>query len=150
MIGFIFIWLSNFITDRDPFISQIIPSPKYLEVEPIGNQFFNESIGLARLLTLSPPQAEDQITFYSILHIFGVSFDANYASLFGMLQVESMPFGYFLVYCAFHPCEWVYDVIFPFLQQFYCQRKFRVDRPNQEESILLQFFNRDIFDSLIA
>jgi hypothetical protein len=53
---------SELIANGDPTVVKVVPSPKYLEVVPVGHQRFCNLVDLLRLLRLTSPLAEDDIT----------------------------------------------------------------------------------------
>ena len=68
-----------------------------------------------------------------------LSFDPNYASLFGMLQVKSMAFRYFPINGLFDPSYRVNDLVAPyFFHQMDCKGVFGINGPyNEQSSIFL-------------
>lgn len=80
--------MSEFISDGDPSIVQVVPAAEYLEVGSVGDQGLSYLIDLFRLLTLTAPLTEDDITLYVEASLVGnVALHSNEAGFLGMLEV---------------------------------------------------------------
>jgi hypothetical protein len=67
-----------------------------------------------------------------------------------MLEVISVALGYLTVHSLFDPSNGVYDFVPPLFHQFDCEGILGVDGPDDENTVLLKFGNRDLFDELVA
>ena len=84
---------SQLVANGDPTIMQVVSSAKDLEVVPLGHQGLTDFVHFLRLLRLTSPHWEYDITVnVAFDFIAQVSLVADEHRLFGMLQVISVPF----------------------------------------------------------
>ena len=150
MIGISLKPSSNLVTYGHPFVRQIVPPPKYLQIKTIWHQLLYILVDLLRLLALAPPVTENNVLCHSLLQLTSVTFDTNEASFLGMLQVVAMTLSYLAIDRLLDPGNRVDQLVTPLLHQLDSKHVLGIDRPDDHDPILLQFVDRNPLDPLIT
>lgn len=130
---------------------QVVSSSKNLKVVTVWYQSFHNIIDLLRLLRLTSPLRKDNIR-HNIEDGFvsHISFYPDQASLFGVLQVESMTFCNLTVHCLFYPGHFVHELVAMLVEHVQGEAVLRVDDPNKEEALRLDLLEWQVQDILVG
>lgn len=91
---------------------QVVPSPEYLEVVPVGDQRLGNLIDLLWLLRLSTSLAEDDIALYVEAGLgIHIAPDTHETGLLSMLQIIAMALSYLPIHCLLHPSDLINEPI---------------------------------------
>lgn len=137
---------SQFVAYRDPPVVQVVASTEDLEVVAIGAQRFSDLVDLLRFLTLSSSLAEDNVGHVAHRPLFRLALDTNKASLLCVLQIEAVALRNPAIDGLLDPCDLVDEVVAKVLHHFDSISIFRVDDPNEKETIRLQPVKWNVFN----
>lgn len=114
---------------------QIVSSAKDFKVVAVGNERLREIVYLFGFLGLTSSHTEDHVSVYIEVGLASdVAFDANQASLFGMLEVKAVALGNLAVHGLLDPGHFVYEGVAIALHEFDGKAILCVDDPDEEET----------------
>ena len=129
---------SKLISDCNPPVSQIISTPKNLQIVSIWHQSLHYFINSGWLLTLPFSIAENYIAALVWNVILQISLHSHNTCLFGVLEVKSMALSDVCLGCPLHPCDCIHNSISPvFLHHVDGPLKFCINYPDEKKAFRL-------------
>lgn len=134
---------------------QVVTSAEYFEVVAVRYHALSYLVYFFRLLGLPATLTEYDIRHYikaSLLVLLSQhgALRPDEARLLRVLQVVAMAFRNLAIDGLLHPSDLVHERVALLLHHLYREAVFGIDDPYEEESILLQFFERDVHHLLIV
>lgn len=142
---------SEFIANRDPSIVQVVAATEDLQVVPIGHQSLNDLIDFLRLLRLASPLTKDNVCFNTSLQSLAkIPFISYQASLLRVLQIITMALRDLPINRLFDPGQFIDLLVSKFMIKVKCKLVLVVDHPNEQESVCLEFDERNNIQDVLV
>lgn len=146
----VFIGGSEFKANGDPVVAKVVAPSENFQVLAIRYKRLDHLVNFFGLLTLASSLGKDDVAA-NIVTGAGRrrALQTNQTTLLCVLQVVSMSFRQAPIHSTLHPRNIVNLLVSPLLHQFQCEGITRVDHPDEQKPILLQFLYRNFFNCLI-